>query len=64
MMVLRFSMILFYFNSFINLIAILFFTLPTMFPAIEKPTAKMCVLIQSSILLGHEYIILDTSTTV
>jgi hypothetical protein len=63
-MVLRFSMILFYLHSFMNLIATLFFTLPKMFPAIEKPIAKMCVWIQSSLLLGHIYIVFDSWTTV
>ena len=48
-MVLRSSMIVFYFHSFMNRIMTLFFTLPTMIPAIQKPTARMRVTIQSNL---------------
>jgi hypothetical protein len=41
-------MIVFYFHSFMNHIAIDLFTLPTMIAAKEKPTATMPVAIQSN----------------
>jgi len=64
MMILRSSMIVFHFHSFMNRITTLFFTLPTMIPAIQKPTAWRCVSIPSNHRFGHVFVVLHTWRTV
>ena len=64
MMVLWQRTIVFYFSSFMNLIATLSFTLPTMIPVIQKPTGRMRVSIQSNLQFGHVWMELHTWTTV
>jgi len=64
MMVFNLNTIVFYFHLIINRIATLFFTLLTMIPAIQKPNARMHVLIQHDVQFGHVLMLLHTSRTV
>jgi len=58
MMVVGSSTTVFYVHSYVNLIATHFFTILTMVPAIQKPTARMHVSIPSNLLFGHVFMVL------
>ena len=50
--------------SFVNLIATVFFTLPTMIPARQKQIVRMRLSIQSNLQFGHILMVLHTWTTI
>jgi len=63
MMVLRSSTWVFCFHSFMNHITTHFFTLPTIIPAIQKPTATMHILIEINLQFRQVFRVLHTRTT-
>jgi len=64
MMVLQASTIVLNCHAFMNHMATLLFTLPTMIPVIQKPTAIISVLIQRNLQFRHLFMELHTWTTV